>query len=311
MAERAMAVEEKLSDALHERLTQRFVDRRTSVLMRDLGRKGAGEFPVIIDEQGEVSVGSYAIGRLQGFSFEVDPAARRRPQDAARHRRAAAAGEYEKRAAALVADSDQHFSLRTEPDKRSRSSGAATRWPGSARARTCCRRVQLDRGSIRSRARPRRGSSSGSRLDPQAGRAHLAPLRAAGSAAQDRATPAPVRSVLACWSTRAASSPASGRRAARRARPRAAPRGHRLGVRIGALDLFMPAVLKPEAMRWRSALRAAAAGSRWRGSRRRPAWSCPRRPTARAGGWRGSASAPPAPDDPRRHGRPARPSRTR
>ena len=32
------------------------------------------------------------------------------------------------------------------------------------------------------------------------------------------------------------------------------------GVRIGALDLFMPAVLKPEAMRWRSALRAAAAG---------------------------------------------------
>ena len=34
----------------------------------------------------------------------------------------------------------------------------------------------------------------------------------------------------------------------------------RLGVRIGALDLFMPAVLKPEAMRWRAAFRAAAAG---------------------------------------------------
>jgi ATP-dependent RNA helicase SUPV3L1/SUV3 len=33
----------------------------------------------------------------------------------------------------------------------------------------------------------------------------------------------------------------------------------RLGVRIGALDLFMPALLKPEAMRWRAALRAAAA----------------------------------------------------
>jgi ATP-dependent RNA helicase SUPV3L1/SUV3 len=32
------------------------------------------------------------------------------------------------------------------------------------------------------------------------------------------------------------------------------------GVRIGALDLFMPAVLKPEAMRWRAAFRAAAAG---------------------------------------------------
>jgi ATP-dependent RNA helicase SUPV3L1/SUV3 len=35
----------------------------------------------------------------------------------------------------------------------------------------------------------------------------------------------------------------------------------RLGVRIGALDLFMPAVLKPEAMRWRAALRAAASGA--------------------------------------------------
>ena len=71
-----MAVEEKLSDALHERLTQRFVDRRTAVLMRDLGKKGAGEFPVLVDAEGEVSVGSYAIGRLKGFAFEVDPAAR-------------------------------------------------------------------------------------------------------------------------------------------------------------------------------------------------------------------------------------------
>ena len=39
MAERARAVEERLSDALHERLTQRFVDRRTAVLMRDLGAR--------------------------------------------------------------------------------------------------------------------------------------------------------------------------------------------------------------------------------------------------------------------------------
>ena len=112
MAERTMAVEEKLSDALHERLTQRFVDRRTAVLMRDLGKKGAGEFPVLIDAEGEVSVGSYAIGRLQGFAFEVDPAARhadRKMLLATAERRLA--GEYEKRAAALVADEDDHFSL--------------------------------------------------------------------------------------------------------------------------------------------------------------------------------------------------------
>ena len=71
---------------------------------------------MLIDDQGEVSVGSYAIGRLQGFSFEVDPAARhadRKMLLATAERRLA--GEYEKRAAALVADTDQHFSLRTEP----------------------------------------------------------------------------------------------------------------------------------------------------------------------------------------------------
>ena len=40
-AERTRQVEARLSDALHERLTQRFVDRRTAVLVRDIGARGA------------------------------------------------------------------------------------------------------------------------------------------------------------------------------------------------------------------------------------------------------------------------------
>ena len=114
MAERTRAVEEKLSDALHERLTQRFVDRRTAVLMRDVG-KGAGEFPVIVDEQGEVSVGSYLIGRLEGFEFQVDPTARHADRKillATAERRLG--GEFERRAQALVADADENFALRTD-----------------------------------------------------------------------------------------------------------------------------------------------------------------------------------------------------
>ena len=106
-----MAVEEKLSDALHERLTQRFVDRRTSVLMRDLGKKGAGEFPVLIDAEGEVSVGSYAIGRLQ--RLRLRGRSRRRATPTARccspPPSGGSAGEYEKRAAALVADTRRAF----------------------------------------------------------------------------------------------------------------------------------------------------------------------------------------------------------
>ena len=264
MADRAMAVEEKLSDALHERLTQRFVDRRTSVLMRDLGRKGAGEFPVLIDEQGEVSVGSYAIGRLQGFSFEVDPAARhadRKMLLATAERRLA--GEYDKRAAALVADSDQHFSLRTDPDQ-----PVAILWRGHEVAKLgpgknlLSPRIQLDRriDSVSQRGRDAVIERLQGWIRKQVERS-LAPLRAAGSAAQDRATPAPVRSILAMLVD-------EGGIVAREkvAEPLAAlDREQRrvvtgFGVRIGALDLFMPAALKPEAMRWRSALRAAAAG---------------------------------------------------
>jgi ATP-dependent RNA helicase SUPV3L1/SUV3 len=264
MAERAMAVEEKLSDALHERLTQRFVDRRTAVLMRDLGGKGAGEFPVIIDDQGEVSVGSYAIGRLQGFSFEVDPAARhadRKMLLATAERRLA--GEYEKRAAALVADTDQYFSLRTEPD-----TPVAILWRGHEVARLgtgknlLSPRILLDRriDSVSQRGREAVIERLQNWIRGQVERT-LAPLRAAGSAAHDRATPAPVRSLLAMLVD-------EGGIVAREqvAEPLAAlDRDQRraiagFGVRIGALDLYMPAVLKPEAMRWRSALRAAASG---------------------------------------------------
>ncbi|HWT12735.1 MAG TPA: helicase-related protein [Allosphingosinicella sp.] len=264
MAARAMAVEEKLSEALHERLTQRFVDRRTSVLMRDLGRKGTGEFPVLIDEQGEVSVGSYAIGRLQGFAFEVDPAARhadRKMLLATAERRLS--GEYEKRAAALAADSDAHFSLRAEPDR-----PVAILWRGHEVARLgagknlLSPRILLDRriDSVSQRGR----EAVVERLQGWIRReveGILAPLRAAGAAAQDPATPALVRTVLAMLVDEGgiiARDKVAEPLAALGREQRRAVTG--FGIRIGALDLFMPAALKPEAMRWRSALRAAASG---------------------------------------------------
>ena len=67
------SVENRLSDALHEKLTQRFVDRRTAVLMRSLRQKDA--LRVSIDsETNTVSVEGHEIGDLNGFSFKVDPA---------------------------------------------------------------------------------------------------------------------------------------------------------------------------------------------------------------------------------------------
>jgi ATP-dependent RNA helicase SUPV3L1/SUV3 len=67
------AVEDRLSDALHAALTLRFIDRRTSVLMKHLRDD---EFASLaLDEAGGVSIGGEAIGRLDGFRFVPDPRA--------------------------------------------------------------------------------------------------------------------------------------------------------------------------------------------------------------------------------------------
>jgi ATP-dependent RNA helicase SUPV3L1/SUV3 len=265
MAERARAIEEKLSDALHDRLTQRFVDRRTSVLLSDLGRKGAIEHPVIVDAEGEVSVGSHAIGRLTGFDFQVDPAAKhadRKMLLAAAERRLG--GEYEKRAAALVADTDDHFSLRSEA-----ALPPAILWRGHEVARLVAGknllspRVQLDRRIDRVSERGREAVIQRLKawVKTQLER-FLGPLRRAGMAGQQAEAPPSLRAVLAMLvddggiiAREAVAKPLEALERDQRRRL------HALGIRIGALDLFMPAVLKPEAMRWRAALKAAAAGA--------------------------------------------------
>lgn len=66
-------IEDKLSDALHDRLTQRFVDRRTSVLMRRLRENAMLEAE--ITSGGDVLVEGQHIGNLLGFRFAPDAAA--------------------------------------------------------------------------------------------------------------------------------------------------------------------------------------------------------------------------------------------
>ncbi|MAM24911.1 MAG: disulfide oxidoreductase [Rhodobacteraceae bacterium] len=66
-------VEDRLSDALHERLTQRFVDRRTSVLLRRLGQKEA--MVAEVNDNGEVTVEGEHVGKLDGFRFRADKGA--------------------------------------------------------------------------------------------------------------------------------------------------------------------------------------------------------------------------------------------
>jgi len=108
--ERTRALEDRLSDALHERLTQRFVDRRTAVLVRRL--KDNDELSSAVRQDGEVMVEGHFVGRLEGFRFQADAAesgqAARAVASAAQK---ALRGEIASRVAQVAAEPDEAFAL--------------------------------------------------------------------------------------------------------------------------------------------------------------------------------------------------------
>ena len=114
-------IEDSLSDALHERLAARFVDRRTSVLMRRLREKATMEAE--INASGEVTVEGQHVGQLLGFSFVPDPAADGTEAKAALRNAAAQAlaGEIEGRAERFASAPDNSLVL---------SNDGTVRWTG-------------------------------------------------------------------------------------------------------------------------------------------------------------------------------------
>ena len=68
--EKTREVEDRLSDALHETLTKRFIDRRTSILMKRLKENRMLEAE--IGDNGAVTVEGHAVGHLRGFRFVAD-----------------------------------------------------------------------------------------------------------------------------------------------------------------------------------------------------------------------------------------------
>ena len=118
-------VENKLSDALHERLTERFVDRRTSVLMRRLRENSV--LNTEIGKTGEVIVEGHVIGRLDGFTFAPEAAEAGSDAKALQATaQKALAGEIDARAEKLAAAPDDQFVL---------TSDGTIRWTGDAVAK--------------------------------------------------------------------------------------------------------------------------------------------------------------------------------
>jgi ATP-dependent RNA helicase SUPV3L1/SUV3 len=263
-AERTSQVEARLSDALHERLTQRFVDRRTAVLVRDIGARGADQLPVTVAADGEVSVGPEPIGHLTGFDFRVDPTARlvdKRLLLAAAERRLG--DELDRRAKALLAAPDSDFALIVED-----TGGLAVGWDSHVLARLAPGRSLLEPALRTARALDRlsapRRAALRARLEAWLDAAitrHLKPLKTLAITARDRESSPGVRALTAMLGDAGGVMPRRAMTEAIALLDKADRHTlHRLRIRLGALDLFVPALLKPEAQRWRAALIAVRTG---------------------------------------------------
>ena len=248
-AARTAAVEERLSDALHVSLTQRFVDKRTTALLRQIG-KDAGALPVVIGDEGEVLVEDHAIGTLEGFRFTVAADARhsdKRLLLAAAEKRLGA--ELARRGRELAESGDDDLALSfPQIEWRGVAVAELTAGPNLAQPRVILDRAvealdpalrkavqaRLDRWIAGQLARhlPLFGALDACLRDLAAG----APLRAVAGALLDAGGLLPRRAIGA--QIEALDAPARKRLG-------------RLGVTIGTLDLFAPALLKPGPARWR------------------------------------------------------------
>lgn len=123
--EKTREIEDRLSDALHERLTKRFVDRRTSVLMKRLRENAMLEAEISVN--GDVFVEGHAMGQLSGFRFTpisgMDGPDAKAVQAAAYK---ALALEFEARAARLHASGNNDLAI---------GSDGLVRWVGDPVAR--------------------------------------------------------------------------------------------------------------------------------------------------------------------------------
>ena len=242
--EQTRAVEDRLSDALHERLTQQFVDRPSAVI----ARFDPSELVTVVTEGGEVLVQGLRAGVLEGFRFVPDRSVREGSRGLLAAANRALRGLVRDRVTALAKDEDDAFALRA-PDE--------VLWRGSPVARL---------GAGESVLAPQIEALPSELLDPPLReplrrrlaawldvhlRAHLGPLFSALEAPLsgparglvfvlgETLGTVPRRQVAAQL---AALSPDDRREMAR------------LGITLGRVNVFLPALLRPEVLRLRARL---------------------------------------------------------
>lgn len=259
MAARARALEDRLSDALHGALRQRFVDARTSVLLRNTGGDSA-LLPVDVDAAGAVTVQGHRIGTMRGFRFAVDPHARaseKRMFLAAAERRLGA--HLNEMAQALLAVDDKAFTLASAPEGEPQIV-----WNGHAVAtlkggqRLLAPELVLDAGLSALAPEIQQGISErlGVWVKGQLER-HVPALIKMDEGSQQPDMPAPVRAVLAQLADAGGIMPRANLDEAL-SQVAKEDRAHlrKAGVVIGVMDLYHPGLMKPGAAQWRMVLLA-------------------------------------------------------
>jgi ATP-dependent RNA helicase SUPV3L1/SUV3 len=242
---RARDVEDKLSDALHESLTSRFVDRRSAHLVRRLEEADGKELLSAVTRRGEVVVEGHDVGHIEGFDFIPDPlAVGDEKKLVLRAARRALRAEMPRRVVVLEAAGADAFALTTDHRVSWEGVAVAKLARGTAPLRP---RVQvLDSEFLDGAERERVRARLQSWLDQQI-RSDLGPLFAAESLAQSN--PA-LRGPLHRLTEALGLIPEADEitiSAELRTRLRA------IGVRAGRFALFIPALMKarPSAMRAR------------------------------------------------------------
>jgi ATP-dependent RNA helicase SUPV3L1/SUV3 len=255
---RTRQLEDRLSDTLHEKLMARFVDRRTSALMR--GLRVREDMLAGVSADGAVTVEGHYVGRLSGVTFEAAQGASLLEEKALRAAAHHAVGpEIARRLGRLAAEPDEAFAL--TPDGvvhwRGEAAGAiAGGEPFSPRVRLF---GELGHAAARERAQRRLEAFAAG----EAGR-RLKPLRRLEAAVAD----GKLKGLARGLAYRLIENGGVLDRALVRAEARQLSQVERralrsLGVRLGAFSLFLPALLKPDARSLAQAFAARELGD-WR-----------------------------------------------
>jgi ATP-dependent RNA helicase SUPV3L1/SUV3 len=229
------ALEDRLSDTLHEKLMARFIDRRTSALIRGLGQ--SEDLLAGVAADGTVTVEGHFVGRLDGLAFDGAKGATSLEAKALRAAAQRAVGpEIARRLGRIAAEPDDAFALLPDGQVVWRGEAAAA----LASDRPFAPRVRLfgDLGAAPARERAARRIEAF--LAAEAGR-RLPSLRRLEAAVASGALKGLPRGLAYRLIEAGGVLARSGLEAELKSLSQAERRALRgLGVRIGAFALFLP-----------------------------------------------------------------------